>query len=66
MLGLVTVTIPLLNEDWQMPIDLKESLYKYLFTDPAKINSAIYEQWFDTLSEEDQLKVRRIKLHNPY
>jgi hypothetical protein len=57
---MITVKIPLLNEDWQMPLELKHSLYKYLFEDCSKICPQIYAEWFDTLPEEDKAKITKL------
>ena len=54
MLGLITVKLPLINEHWQMPIDLKESLYKHIFEDPYHITEETYLKWLHNLSEEDR------------
>jgi hypothetical protein len=66
MLSPITVKVPLIGEDWQMPLELKHSLYKYLFEDCSKIKPSIYQEWFDALSEEDKAKIRRVKLVKPY
>ena len=66
MLDTITVKFPLLNEDWQMPLYLKESLYEFVFADLARFNKGIYEQWFQALSLEDQQKIRKVRLGKPY
>ena len=62
---MITVKIPALNEDWHMPVKLKHSLYKYLFQDCAKISPSIYEEWYNTLSEENKAKIQKIKPATP-
>ena len=62
---MATVEIPLIKEAWQMTPPLRE-LYKHIFADPRSIKYDFYEAWYNSLSEEEKNKIRRVKLIKPY
>ena len=63
---MVTVEIPLLNEAWEMPPQLRDHLYKQIFADPYNIKYEFYENWYEALPEEEKKKIKRIKLAKTY
>jgi hypothetical protein len=59
---MVTVDIPLIGEQWLMPNQLRDQLYRQIFADPYNITYEFYDNWYNALREEDKQSIKRVAL----
>ena len=61
------ITIPQLNERWDMPEELVNKYWSYMKGMDAKTRNEKYlvvqEEWYNSLSAEDQQKIKKSKAY---
>lgn len=59
----LSVYVESLNETWEMPDEMSMKLNEYYKDHPLENDNAdkVHQEWFDTLTAEEQSKIQRHK-----